>query len=132
MTTDFRLGIAGTTRSIDKHLFVAPDNGVLSMIYASAKKVKVRAIVNDSYYLKPVSHTFHGRDIFAPVAAHLAAGVPRARFGKLIEDYCRLDIGKPSRTGKRVWTGMVMKIDRGGTPVASPGHQPPRHGPDPR
>ena len=54
--------------------FVAPDNGVLSMIYARAKH-KVRLISNDRYFRQPVSHTFHGRDIFAPVAAHLAAGV---------------------------------------------------------
>ena len=62
--------------------FVAPDNGVLSMIY-SREKHKVRLISNERYFRQPVSRTFHGRDIFAPVAAHLAAGVPPARMGKL-------------------------------------------------
>ena len=66
-----------------------------------------------------MSRTFHGRDIFAPVAAHLAAGVTPARFGKRIEDYLRLNIEKPQRTGKRSWTGTVMKIDRFGNLVTN-------------
>jgi S-adenosylmethionine hydrolase len=69
--------------------------------------------------LKPVSQTFHGRDIFAPVAAHLAAGVPAARFGKLIEDYLKPMSEKPQRTGKRTWAGRVLKIDRFGNVVTS-------------
>ena len=62
--------------------FVAPDNGVLAMIYAREKHT-VRALTNRKYFLKPVSQTFHGRDIFAPAAAHLAAGVAPASSGKL-------------------------------------------------
>src|SRR4051794_9278243 len=46
--------------------FIAPDNGVLSMIYAH-EKAKVRLIANEKYFRKPVSRTFHGRDIFSPV-----------------------------------------------------------------
>ena len=53
------------------------------MVYLREKH-KVRLISNEKYFLQPVSRTFHGRDIFAPVAAHLAAGVPPARIGKLI------------------------------------------------
>src|SRR5271166_828132 len=52
--------------------FIAPDNGVLSMIYAREAKKKVRHITNEKYFLHPVSRTFHGRDVFSPVAAHLA------------------------------------------------------------
>jgi S-adenosylmethionine hydrolase len=98
--------------------FVAPDNGVLSMIYAREKH-KVRAISSDRYFLQPVSNTFHGRDIFAPVAAHLAGGVPAARFGKLIADYLRLDFDKPTRTGRRAWTGAILKVDRFGNIVTN-------------
>src|SRR3954463_16396750 len=58
--------------------FVAPDNGGFSMIY-SAAKCRVRHVTNERYFLPQVSRTFHGRDIFAPVAAHLAAGVPAGR-----------------------------------------------------
>ncbi len=98
--------------------FIAPDNGVLSMIYAREKH-KVRLISNDRYFLQPVSNTFHGRDIFAPVAAHLAGGVAAARFGKSIADYLRLDFDKPARTGRRAWTGAILKVDRFGNMVTN-------------
>jgi hypothetical protein len=98
--------------------FVAPDNGVLSMIYAREKH-KVRAISNARYFLKPLSNTFHGRDLFAPVAAHLAGGVTPARFGKPIKDYLRLDFDKPARTGRRTWTGAILKVDRFGNIVTN-------------
>jgi S-adenosylmethionine hydrolase len=98
--------------------FVGPDNGVLSMVY-SREKSKVRLISNDRYFRKPVSRTFHGRDIFSPVAAHLAAGVPSPRLGKLIQDYLRPSFEKPQRTGKRTWTGRILKIDRFGNVVTN-------------
>jgi S-adenosylmethionine hydrolase len=98
--------------------FIAPDNGVLSLIYAREKHT-VRAISNARYFLQPVSHTFHGRDIFAPVAAHLAGGAPAARFGQPIADYLRLDFDKPARTGRRTWTGAILKVDRFGNLVTN-------------
>jgi hypothetical protein len=98
--------------------FVGPDNGVLSMIY-SREKHKVRLISNDRYFRQPVSRTFHGRDIFAPVAAHLAAGVPPSRMGKLILDYLRPSFEKPQRTGKRTWTGRILRIDRFGNIITN-------------
>jgi S-adenosylmethionine hydrolase len=98
--------------------FVAPDNGVLSMVY-SQQKAKVRLISNEKYFLKPVSRTFHGRDIFSPVAARLAAGVPPARMGKPIQDYLRPQFEKPQRAGKRTWIGRILKIDRFGNIVTS-------------
>jgi hypothetical protein len=98
--------------------FVGPDNGVLSMVY-SREKSKVRLISNDRYFRKPVSRTFHGRDIFSPVAAHLAAGVPPSRMGKPIQDYLRPSFEKPQRTGKRTWTGRILRIDRFGNIVTN-------------
>jgi S-adenosylmethionine hydrolase len=98
--------------------FVAPDNGVLSMIYAREKH-KVRVITNQRYFLKPVSQTFHGRDIFAPVAAHLAAGVRAAEMGKPIKDYIRLDFAKPVRTTERSWSGRILKVDRFGNLITN-------------
>jgi len=100
------------------HYFVAPDNGVLSMIF-EREKHRVRHVTAQRYFLKPVSQTFHGRDIFAPLAAHLAKGTPPARFGRLIEDYARLDFFKPVRTGKRFWTGTVLKIDHFGNIITN-------------
>lgn len=95
------------------HFFIAPDNGVLSMVLGR-EKASVRHITNERFFLHPLSRTFHGRDVFAPVAAHLAAGIPPARFGKRIEDYLRLGFDKPTRTGKHVWTGSILKVDRFG------------------
>jgi len=98
--------------------FIAPDNGVLSMVYGWEKH-KVRLISNEKYFRHPVSRTFHGRDIFSPVAAHIAAGVPAARMGKAIDDFLRPAFQKPQRTGKRTWTGSVLKIDRFGNIVTN-------------
>jgi S-adenosylmethionine hydrolase len=98
--------------------FVAPDNGVLSMIFAredgGVEQATVRHITSERYFLQPLSRTFHGRDVFSPVAAHLAAGVTPAKFGKRIEDYLRASFDKPTHTGKRHWTGIVLKADHFG------------------
>ena len=98
--------------------FVAPDNGVLSMIY-SREKHTVRALTNDRYFLKPVSQTFHGRDIFSPVAAHRAAGIGAARLGKRIADYVQPGFEKPQRTGARAWTGRILHVDRFGNVITN-------------
>jgi hypothetical protein len=98
--------------------FVAPDNGVLSMIYAQEEH-KVRLISNERYFRKPVSRTFHGRDIFAPVAAHLAAGVAPSRMGKIIHDYVRPEFEKPRPSGKSCWAGRILKIDRFGNLITN-------------
>lgn len=100
------------------HYFLAPDNGLLSMIFAACDP-KVRAITAEKYFLRPVSRTFHGRDVFAPVAAHLSRGVPPARFGKLIRDYARQEFYKPVRTGKRTWSGAVLRVDRFGNLITN-------------
>ena len=98
--------------------FIAPDNGVLSMIY-NAEKHKIRLISNERWFRKPVSRTFHGRDIFAPTAAHLAAGATPAQFGKLIDDYLRPAFTKPMRAGKRTWNGQILKIDHFGNLITN-------------
>ena len=98
--------------------FVAPDNGVLSMMCAQEKH-KVRWITAEKYFLKPVSQTFHGRDIFAPVGAHLACGVAPTKMGRLITDYLRLHFERPVRTARRAWTGAVLKIDRFGNLITN-------------
>lgn len=115
-------GVGSTRRPLLAEMagqyFIAPDNGVLSMIFAR-EQAKVRHIANERYFLHPVSRTFHGRDVFAPVAAHLASGIPAARFGKRIEDYLRLTLERPIRTGKRTWTGSILKVDRFGNLITN-------------
>ncbi len=115
-------GVGSTRRPLLAEMagqyFVAPDNGVLSMIFAR-EKANVRHITSERYFLNPVSRTFHGRDIFAPVAAHLASGVPPARFGKRIDDHLRLTFERPTRTGKHTWTGSILKVDRFGNLITN-------------
>jgi hypothetical protein len=70
-------------------IFVGPDNGVLSLACSRAGIKEIRSLRNEAYFLEDVSRTFHGRDIFAPVAAHISCGVPLAhlpQFKKLSID----------------------------------------------
>lgn len=98
--------------------FVAPDNGVLAMVYANETH-KARAITRDKYFLKPVSQTFHGRDIFAPVAAHLSKGVRPSSLGPVIEDHLKPVFADPQRTSKRTWLGAVLHVDRFGNLITN-------------
>jgi S-adenosylmethionine hydrolase len=100
------------------HLFLGPDNGVLAMVYLG-RPHRARHVTVRRYFRAEVSSTFHGRDVFAPVAAHLARGVAASRFGKPIQDHLRPDFGKPVRTGKRAWTGTVLKVDRFGNLITN-------------
>ena len=88
------------------------------MVY-SRQKHKARHITASRYFLKDVSNTFHGRDIFAPVAAHLHQGVRPSQFGKLIDDHLRTSFEKPVRTGKRFWSGAVLKVDHFGNLITN-------------
>ncbi|MEO8128809.1 MAG: SAM-dependent chlorinase/fluorinase [Bryobacteraceae bacterium] len=98
--------------------FIGPDNGVFSMVF-TREKHKVREMTADKFFLKPVSRTFHGRDVFAPAAAHLASGATPAQFGKVVIDYLRMNLEHPPRTGKRTWTGLILKIDRFGNLITN-------------
>lgn len=98
--------------------FIAPDNGVLGMIFAREKHI-VRELTNSRYFRKPVSQTFHGRDLFSPAAAHLAAGVKPASMGKRITDHLRPDFETPQPAGSHAWTGRVLHIDHFGNVITS-------------
>ncbi len=98
--------------------FIAPDNGVLSMIYEAAPH-KVRVISNPKLMSKTVSRTFHGRDVFAPAAAHLARGARPATFGKLIHDYVRWPALKPERVTHNTYAGTILKVDHFGNLITN-------------
>ena len=98
--------------------FIAPDNGVLSMIYDSSPH-KVRVISNPKLMRKIVSRTFHGRDVFAPAAAHLARGVLPAKFGKVIHDYVRSSTLQPERVAANKYSGAILKVDRFGNLITN-------------
>lgn len=100
--------------AVGEHYFVAPDNGVLSLVYQNAERISVREITSSHYFRQPVSTTFHGRDIFAPVAANLAKGVDPAKFGEEITDYAAFAAPKPKAAPDGSLRGIVLKIDRFG------------------
>ena len=114
----------GTTRrpiiaSSDGYHFVAPDNGVLSMVYAREERIHVRHITSDHYFRQPVSSTFHARDVFAPVAGYLAKLVDSHKFGDEIEDYVRFAAPKPKPAGDNRLRGVVLKVDRFGNLITN-------------
>jgi S-adenosylmethionine hydrolase len=120
-------GVGGPRRPIlatcDGHLFVGPDNGLLGLIAERGGPSSVRAITATRYFLQPVSATFHGRDIFAPVAGHLSLGAEPDRFGHPIEDYVRLTLPRPSQCGAKSITGEILHIDRFGNLVSNIGRE---------
>jgi S-adenosylmethionine hydrolase len=105
--------------SSDGYHFVAPDNGVLSMVYAKEERMHVRHITSDHYFRMPVSNTFHARDIFAPVSAYLAKQVDSHKFGDEIEDYVKFAAPRPKKTGEGSMRGVVLKIDRFGNLITN-------------
>src|ERR1051325_7049881 len=83
----------------DDAFFIGPDNGVLSLAAERKKVTRVVELANQRYYLQPISSTFHGRDIFAPAAAHLASGVAIGDFGPALERWTRLEWPEIAKSG---------------------------------
>ncbi len=114
-------GVGSTRRpllvTVDKSYFIGPDNGVLSLAWEGRQPNRIVHLSNLAYYLKPTSGTFHGRDIFAPVAAYLSLGIVPAAFGETLDDY--IHIGWPEVVrAERSLTGEVVYID--GLVISSP------------
>ena len=104
--------------SADNQYFVAPDNGVLSLIYERDANAVVRHATAEHYYLQPVSKTFHGRDVFAPIAAWLTKGWQTASMGEEITDYKKLAMPKP-KASDGVVKGIVMRVDAFGNLITN-------------
>jgi len=103
----------------DRHLFVAPDNGVLSLVFDREERLSVRHITAEHYFLQPRSNTFHARDVFSPVAAYLAKGIEPDRFGEEITDYVRFGAPRPKPVDERTLRGIVLKVDRFGNLITN-------------
>ncbi len=103
----------------DRHHFVAPDNGVLSLVYAREERLHIRHVTAEHYSLQPVSNTFHARDIFAPIAAWLAKGVDPEKFGDEISDFVRFNPPTPKSVNGNTMRGVVLKVDRFGNLVTN-------------
>lgn len=116
-------GVGGPRRpilaQIDDQFFVAPDNGLLSYPMAAGTVQAVRVITAQEYLLPRRSATFHGRDVFAPVAGHLVRGVPPERFGPEIHDPVRLPIPRPRRDPSGRLVGEIVWIDHFGNCITN-------------
>ncbi|MDE3065997.1 MAG: SAM-dependent chlorinase/fluorinase [Verrucomicrobiota bacterium] len=115
-------GVGGPRRAIAAqtadYWFVGPDNGVLSWALARERVKTVRQLEARKYFLEPVSRTFHGRDIFAPVAAHLCRGLPARQLGRELKDWVRLPWPEPVKS-REVVRGEVLYVDRFGNAITN-------------
>lgn len=92
------------------YFFVGPDNGLFTLVALRDKVKQVVALTNKIYFLPQVSTTFHGRDVFAPVAGHLSLGKNPKAFGREIDSWVELDFGKPKIEGGTL-VGEIFHID---------------------
>lgn len=118
-------GVGSTRRAIlveaDNRFFVAPDNGLLSFLFNKGENrsvgagvknsVRVFELTNQKYFARAVSRTFHGRDVFAPVAANLANGVAPHEFGAEILDFVRVEESRPHRVSEKIVEGEIIHAD---------------------
>ena len=102
----------------ENQYFLAPDNGVLSLVFEREPTFSTRHITAEHYFLHPVSNTFHGRDIFAPVAAWLSKTWQTQAFGEEISDPVRFGLPKPKPLGDAL-KGIVMRVDAFGNLITN-------------
>jgi hypothetical protein len=101
--------------SKDNNIFIGPDNGLFTLVLDDAE---VYLIENPDFMLKEVSSTFHGRDIFAPTAAHASTGFHPSAFGKTISDPVRLDNMLPTTEGHSL-KGRIIRFDHFGNAITN-------------
>jgi len=103
------------------HIFVAPDNGVLSRVIENAGEVSGVWVENPSWFLHPVSKTFHGRDIFAPVAARLSMGLDMADLGPVLDPGAMVFLPEdlPEIKASGTISGRVVRVDAFGNLVTN-------------
>jgi S-adenosylmethionine hydrolase len=115
-------GVGSSRRPIlvvtENYFFVGPDNGIFSLIFGEAERLAVYHITASHYYLTDHGPTFHGRDIFAPVASWLAKGIPAENFGEVIQDYVKLNVPMSKKSANGI-DGHVVHIDRFGNAITN-------------
>src|SRR5438552_5775490 len=97
-----------------RQFFVGPDNGIFSWVCEREENFRAIHLTNQGFFREPVSNTFHGRDIFAPVAAALSSGVAPEEFGPVVDDLVRLESLKPSSKNEGVTVASIIHVDRFG------------------
>jgi S-adenosylmethionine hydrolase len=115
-------GVGGERRPIlvktRAHFFIGPDNGIFWPIIKAHQSVKVIHLTANKFFLPHESHTFHGRDIFAPVAAHLSRGADPSEMGPSIDDPVPIEFPAPQQKGDII-SGHVMRIDHFGNLITN-------------
>jgi hypothetical protein len=115
-------GVGGQRRPIavetEESFFVGPDNGVLWPIVEGQGACRVVHLTATKYFLPHISDTFHGRDIFAPVAAHISLGTDIKKMGSIITDPMKLKILKPQIKGNAMY-GEVIRVDNFGNLITN-------------
>ncbi|MDQ3688306.1 MAG: SAM-dependent chlorinase/fluorinase [Acidobacteriota bacterium] len=101
------------------HLFVGPDNGLFSYIYESAHTPQVFHLTNEKFFRPSRSTTFHGRDVFAPVAGALANGIAPASLGEAITNYYQIPSAKPKRLDDVTLEASIIHIDHFGNCITN-------------
>jgi len=103
------------------HIFLAPDNGVLTLLMDEGEADTIVRVENTRYFLNSISQTFHGRDIFAPVGAHISKGVLIEKLGPHLgmQDLIRLSIPQPYISDKDELIGTIISIDRFGNCISN-------------
>lgn len=114
-----RRGIVAVKK--EGHIFLAPDNGVLSLVLEANGIEEAVRIENPEFFLHPVSATFHGRDIFAPVSAHLTSGIAMRNLGTDIahRELVRVSMPTPKATRSNEIFGTVISVDRFGNLITN-------------
>ena len=115
-------GVGGKRRAIilmtQSHLFVGPDNGIFWPIINLHQDIKIIHLTETKYFLREVSDTFHGRDIFAPVAAHLSKGADPFEMGPAISNPVKLQLPVPHRKRGALY-GEVVSVDHFGNLITN-------------
>ena len=101
------------------HYFVAPDNGILTYVMEANEDFVAYEVTADHYFRKPVSATFHGRDVFAPVAAWISRRIDLRQFGPVLASPVRLQIPALKRVQDALIQGTVLAVDRFGNLVTN-------------
>lgn len=101
------------------YFFIAPDNGLLSFVFDEAKEFRVFELTNRKFFADRISTTFHGRDVFAPVAAHLSKDIKPNEFGAEIKNFVRFEENKPHRIAATEIEAEIIEIDRFGNLITN-------------
>jgi len=106
----------------DAYYFVAPDNGLLSFVFDKEREFGVFELTEEKFFAEKVSRTFHGRDVFAPIAAHLSNGVQPEEFGAKIKDFIRLKTIAPHKISEGLIEAEITHADHFGNLVTNLKH----------